>query len=52
VIHWPVAVALMIGSVIGGWGAGHLIQKVPAATLRWIVVAMGAAMGLIMLLMR
>jgi uncharacterized membrane protein YfcA len=52
VIVWPVAVIMLIGSTIGGWGAGHLIQKVDQATLRWIVVAIGVSMGVIMLLMR
>ena len=52
VIHWPVAVVLLVGSTIGGWGAGYLIQKVDQAALRWIVVAIGVSMGVIMLLTR
>jgi uncharacterized membrane protein YfcA len=52
VIVWPVAVIMLAASTVGGWGAGHLIQKVDAGTLRWIVVAMGVAMGVTMLAMR
>ena len=50
VIVWPVAAIMLVGSTIGGWGAGHLIQKLDQGTLRWIVVAIGVAMGVIMLL--
>ncbi len=49
VIVWPVAMIMLIGSTIGGWGAGYLVQKVEAKTLRWMVVAIGMVMGLIML---
>jgi uncharacterized membrane protein YfcA len=52
VIVWPVAAIMLGGSTLGGWGAGHLIQKVDQATLRWIVVGIGVAMGVIMLAMR
>jgi uncharacterized membrane protein YfcA len=52
VIVWPVAAIMLIGSTMGGWGAGHLIQKVDQGTLRWIVVAIGVSMGIVMLLMR
>ena len=52
VIVWPVAVIMLIGSTIGGWWAGYLIQKVDQGTLRWTVVAIGASMGVIMLLGR
>jgi uncharacterized membrane protein YfcA len=51
VIVWPVAIVMLVSSMIGGWGAGHLIQKVQAATLRWIVVAIGVSMGAVMLIM-
>ena len=51
VIVWPVAAIMLVGSTVGGWAAGHLIQKLEPSTLRWIVVAMGVSMGVIMLLM-
>jgi uncharacterized membrane protein YfcA len=49
VVVWPVALLMMLGSTAGGWSAGHLIQRVDQATLRWIVVAIGLAMGVSML---
>ena len=50
VVVWPVALLMMLGSTGGGWAAGHLIQRVDQSTLRWIVVAIGLAMGVWMLL--
>ena len=50
IIVWPVALIMIVGSAVGGWGAGHLIQKVDQRELRWIVVAIGVTMGVIMML--
>lgn len=47
---WPATLALMAGAIAGGWVTGHLIQKVDAGRLRWIVAAVGCALGLMMLL--
>lgn len=49
VVVWSVAFTMIVGSTLGGWGAGHLIQKLDHGTLRWIVVAIGIAMGVIMM---
>jgi uncharacterized membrane protein YfcA len=49
VVVWPVALLMMLGSSTGGWAAGHLVQKLDQGTLRWIVVAIGMAMGISML---
>lgn len=49
VIVWPVALLMMLGATVGGWAAGHLIQRLDQGTLRWIVVAIGIAMGISML---
>jgi uncharacterized membrane protein YfcA len=49
VVVWPVALLMMLGSSSGGWAAGHLIQRLDQSTLRWIVVAIGMAMGVSML---
>ena len=49
VVVWSVALIMIVGSAVGGWGAGHLIQKLDHGTLRWIVVAIGIAMGVIMM---
>ena len=50
VVVWSVALIMIVGSTLGGWGAGHLIQRVDEGTLRWIVVAIGIAMGVFMML--
>lgn len=47
---WPAALTLMAGAVAGGWVAGQLAQRVEGERLRWVVAAVGAAMGLFMLL--
>ncbi len=47
---WPAALTLMAGAVAGGWLAGQLAQRVEGERLRWVVAAVGAAMGLFMLL--
>ena len=49
VVVWSVALIMIVGSTLGGWGAGHLIQKLDHGTLRWTVVAIGIAMGVIMM---
>ena len=46
---WPATLALMAGAIAGGWITGHLIQKVDARRLRWIVALVGAGLGLLML---
>jgi uncharacterized membrane protein YfcA len=47
---WPATLTLMAGAMTGGWVAGHLVQRVQAERLRWVVAAVGAGMGLFMLL--
>lgn len=47
-VIWGAALLLILGSVLGGWVAGWLVQRAPAETLRRLVVAMGVAMGLAM----
>ncbi len=47
-VIWGAAIVLLLGSLVGGWTTGHLIQKVQAGTLRWMVVAMGLGMGVAM----
>jgi uncharacterized membrane protein YfcA len=47
---WPATLALMVGAIAGGWVTGHLIQKVEARRLRWVVALVGAVLGLFMLI--
>ena len=52
VLVWPVVVVMAVGSGAGGYAAGLLVQRVSGTTLRWLVVAMGVAMGVGLLLSR
>lgn len=49
VLVWAVAVSMAVGSTLGGYVAGLLVQRVSGRTLRWIVVTMGVGMGIAML---
>lgn len=40
-IHWPVAVAMLIGACIGGYGCTGLAKKLPIGVVRWIVILIG-----------
>lgn len=48
-VLWPVALLMMVGALFGGWLGGRLAGRVKPATLRWLVVSVGAIVGLIML---
>lgn len=47
--EWHAALTLAAGAITGGWVSGHLIQKVRAERLRWVIVVVGIALGLLML---
>jgi hypothetical protein len=47
-LHWPSALIMVVGSTLGGWTGGFLIREVQPETLRWTIVAVGAAMGTVM----
>ena len=49
-LHWPSALIMVAGSTVGGWTGGFLIREVQPETLRWIVVGLGATMGLVMVI--
>lgn len=40
-IDWPVAVAMVIGACIGGYGCSGLARKLPVAVVRAIVIIIG-----------
>ena len=50
VLVWPVAIVMAVGSTLGGYTTGRFIQRFDQAKLRWLVVAMGVGMGLLLLL--
>lgn len=49
VLVWPVAVVMAVGSTVGGYFTGRFIQRFDQGRLRWLVVAMGVGMGLLLL---
>jgi uncharacterized membrane protein YfcA len=49
-VHWPSALIMIAASTVGGWTGGFLVRELPPETLRWIVVGLGAAMGLVMVI--
>jgi uncharacterized membrane protein YfcA len=43
IVHWPVAGAMAVGGLVGGYGAARLAQRVGQAWVRRAVVAVGFA---------
>lgn len=48
-LRWDAAVLMGAGAMMGGWIAAHFIQKVDARRLRWLIVAVGVVLGLLMI---
>jgi len=44
VVAWPQALLVMAGAVIGGFLGGRLARVLPAAAMRWIVIAVGTVL--------
>jgi hypothetical protein len=45
-VYWPAAAVMAVGAVAGGAIGGHLAGRVPATTLRALVVSIGLLVGL------
>lgn len=41
IVHWPIALALAVGGVVGGYGGSRLAQRVSQVAVRRTVVAIG-----------
>lgn len=48
-LRWDAALLMGVGALLGGWVAGHLIQKVDTRRLRWLITAVGLVLGAAML---
>jgi uncharacterized membrane protein YfcA len=48
-VNWPVAGAMAVGAVVGGYGGSRLAQKVSQDSVRRAVIVIGLASGLWML---
>ena len=45
-ILWPLALVMAAGALIGGALGGHIAGRIDAARLKWLIVAIGLAVGL------
>lgn len=46
IVDWPLALLMVIGSVIGGYGAARLARRVDEALLRWLIIGVGAVLSI------
>jgi uncharacterized protein len=46
-VAWPPTLVVMAGAIIGGFLGGRLARVLPPATMRWIVITVGAALTVI-----
>jgi uncharacterized membrane protein YfcA len=52
VVNWPVAAAMALGSIAGGYGGSRLAQAVPQAWVRRAIIAIGFGSGLALFVAR
>lgn len=50
IVSWPIAIAMAIGAVVGGYGGSRLAQRVPQVAVRRAIVGVGVVAGLATLL--
>jgi uncharacterized membrane protein YfcA len=50
IVDWPVALSMAVGSIIGGYAGATLAQRIPQATVRGAVTAVGILSGIWLLL--
>jgi uncharacterized membrane protein YfcA len=48
-VDWPVATAMAIGAIAGGYGGSQLAQAVPQSWVRRAIIAIGLGSGLLLL---
>jgi len=46
-VHWVAAAAMAVGALLGGAIGGHLVTRVNAAALRWVMVVVGVALSVV-----
>ena len=51
-VNWPVAVAMAIGAIVGGYGGSRLAQAIPQHWVRRVIITIGLGSGLLLLLRR
>ena len=45
-ILWPLALVMAAGALLGGAAGGHIAGRIDPARLKWLIVAIGLAVGL------
>ena len=46
-VSWGLALLMMVGSTLGGWGGARLAQRIGQRPVRWTVVAIGLLTGVL-----
>jgi uncharacterized protein len=46
-VMWPVALVMLTGAVLGGFGAGYAMRFIPPLAMRRGIVVVGAAMTIV-----
>lgn len=49
-VHWPEALVMAVGAIVGGYGGAGLARKLGAKFVRWSVIVIGVGMALSLLL--
>lgn len=49
-VHWPVALTMALGSILGGYVASRTAQRVPQKYVRYAIILIGYASGIWLLL--
>lgn len=49
-VHWPVAITMAVGAIVGGYGGARLAQRVSQERVRQAIVAIGFASGVWLLI--
>ena len=45
-VNWPVALAMAVGAIVGGYAGSAMAQRVPQQRVRQAIVTIGFASGL------
>ncbi len=49
-VHWPEALVMAVGAIVGGYGGAGLARKLGAKFVRWTVIIIGVGMAISLLL--
>ena len=46
-VHWPLALPMLLGAIVGGYAGGHLVRVLPANVVRGVVLTAGSVMSIV-----